>query len=174
MYKQLKLALAGLIIATAIPSSAAAFCGFYVGGAGAELFNDATQVVLLRDGTKTVLSMQNRYSGPPEDFAMVIPVPVILGEDDVKTLDSESFAKVDTLTSPRLVEYWERDPCERDDYYENDAFAGAQNNSVNNAGNNSNNQQPAPPVVVEAQFTVGEYNIKIPVSYTHLTLPTKA
>ena len=40
-------------------SSASAFCGFYVSSAGGQLFNDATMVVLMRDGTRTVLSMQN-------------------------------------------------------------------------------------------------------------------
>ena len=49
-----------LFVAMAQP--AAAFCGFYVGGGGAELFADATQVALMRSGTKTVLSMQNRRS----------------------------------------------------------------------------------------------------------------
>ena len=29
-------------------------------------------------GTRTVLSMQNSYAGPPENFAMVVPVPVVL------------------------------------------------------------------------------------------------
>jgi hypothetical protein len=55
-------------------------------GGGAELFNNATQVVLMREGTRTVLSMQNNYQGPPEDFAMVIPVPVVLKKEQVKTL----------------------------------------------------------------------------------------
>ncbi|MBE7448314.1 MAG: DUF2330 domain-containing protein [Kofleriaceae bacterium] len=40
------------------------------------MFNNATQVVLMRAGTRTVLSMQNNYQGPPTDFAMVVPVPV--------------------------------------------------------------------------------------------------
>ena len=68
-----------------------AFCGFYVGGAKAEMFNNATQVVLMRAGTRTVLSMQNNYKGPPQDFAMVIPVPVVLHEGDVKTLNRDVF-----------------------------------------------------------------------------------
>ena len=60
------------VLGTAPP--ARAFCGFYVGGAGSKLFNNATQVALLRDGTRTVLSMANNYQGPPENFAMVVPV----------------------------------------------------------------------------------------------------
>ncbi len=90
---------------------ARAFCGFYVSGAEGKLLNDATQVVLLRDGTRTVLSMQNNYQGPPQDFAMVIPVPVVLQKDNVKTLERDVFDRVDKLTAPRLVEYWEQDPC---------------------------------------------------------------
>src|SRR5215475_4506242 len=88
-----------------------AFCGFYVSGSGAKLSNDATQVVLMREGTRTVLSMQNDYKGPLEAFAMVVPVPVVLHEGDVKTLSKDVFAKVEQMSAPRLVEYWEQDPC---------------------------------------------------------------
>jgi hypothetical protein len=38
-----------------------------------------------------VLSMQNNYKGPPEAFALVIPVPTVLQEADVKTLPKEVF-----------------------------------------------------------------------------------
>jgi hypothetical protein len=86
-----------------------AFCGFYVAGGDQQMFNDATQVVLMRMGTRTVLSMQNNYKGPPENFAMVVPVPVVLQEADVKTLGREVFDHVEKMGAPRLVEYWERD-----------------------------------------------------------------
>src|ERR1043165_6128653 len=103
------LAIAATIAATS--SVASAFCGFYIDTNGSEMVNNATQVVLMRQGTRTVLSMQNNYQGPPQDFAMVIPVPVVLSEKDVKTLPKDVFKKVDTMGSPRLVEYWEQDPC---------------------------------------------------------------
>ena len=105
---------AALVAASAVAAAPAAeaFCGFYVNGAGGDMFNDATQVVLMRQGTRTVLSMQNNYQGPPEAFALVIPVPTVLQKEDVKTLPREVFARIDTLGSPRLVEYWEKDPCE--------------------------------------------------------------
>src|SRR6185312_5234055 len=90
-----------------------AFCGFYVSGSGDKLFNEATEVVLMCDGTRTVLSMQNDYKGPLEDFAMVVPVPVVLHEKDVKTLPKDVFDHTDALGTPRLVEYWEQDPCPR-------------------------------------------------------------
>jgi hypothetical protein len=99
------------IAATAI--AAHAFCGFYVAGSDKKMFNDATEVVLMRDGTRTVLAMQNDYRGPLEDFAMVVPVPVVLHEGDVRVVDKAVFERLDSLGSPRLVEYWEQDPCPR-------------------------------------------------------------
>ena len=106
--------LAGLVLCLGLslaPSPAEAFCGFYVAGADAKLYNNATMVVMMRDGTRTVLAMQNNYQGPPENFAMVVPVPVVLGEEEVKTLERGVFDRVDQLAAPRLVEYWEQDPC---------------------------------------------------------------
>src|SRR5687768_13099173 len=102
-----KLGIAAVIAALCVPHVAHAFCGFYVAGSDKPMFNDATQVVLMRSGTRTVLSMQNNYKGPPENFALVIPVPTVLAEKDVKTLDKEVFEIVEQMGSPRLVEYWE-------------------------------------------------------------------
>ena len=140
-------------------TTAHAFCGFYVGGADAKLFNNATQVVLMREGTRTVLSMQNNYEGPPSNFAMVVPVPVVLQKENVKTLPKDVFAKIDTLAAPRLVEYWEQDPCYQPRPEEESDLAMA----PRAAG--------APPVIpeaptslgvkVEARFEVGEYEIVI-------------
>ncbi len=42
--------------------------------------------MLMRSGTRTVLSMQNDYRGPLEDFAMVVPVPVVLKATDVEVV----------------------------------------------------------------------------------------
>ena len=80
------------------------FCGFYVSGADSSLYNDATMVVLLRDGTRTVLSMQNSYQGPPEDFALVVPVPEVLQKEDVKTLPAEVFDRIDQLSAKDEVQ----------------------------------------------------------------------
>ncbi|MEO1267991.1 MAG: hypothetical protein AAFX99_07830, partial [Myxococcota bacterium] len=49
-----------LTFALLVPTNTAeAFCGFYVSGADAKLYNNATMVVMMRDGKRTVLSMQN-------------------------------------------------------------------------------------------------------------------
>src|ERR1043165_3985483 len=68
---------------------ARAFCGFFVAGSDAKLTNDASQVVLMRKGNRTVMTMSNSYQGPPENFAMVVPVPVVLHKEDVKTLPAD-------------------------------------------------------------------------------------
>ena len=83
MQRMTRLGLATAVTAmtvAAMAAPAAAFCGFYIDTGGAKLTNDATQVVLMRKGTRTVLSMQNNYKGPAEEFAMVVPVPTVLQE----------------------------------------------------------------------------------------------
>ncbi|MEJ7603060.1 MAG: DUF2330 domain-containing protein [Kofleriaceae bacterium] len=137
------------------PSVAGAFCGFYVAGSGEQLFNDATQVVLMREGTRTVLAMQNHYQGPPNEFALVIPVPVVLQEADVKTLAPGVFDKVDQMGAPRLVEYWERDPCERERIYDNVRMSAAPQDEP------AMGSASPEGVTIEAKFQVGEYKILI-------------
>jgi MYXO-CTERM domain-containing protein len=143
-----------------VASRADAFCGFYVGGAGAQMFNNATQVVLMRHGTTTVLSMQNNYQGPPDKFALVVPVPVVVREAQVKTLPAEVFAKVDTLGAPRLVEYWEQDPCDPYTGREYDMVKATA--SVDDAEEESSDgDERKYKVKIEAKFSVGEYDIVV-------------
>src|SRR6266487_125138 len=109
----MRVLLAASVAATLAAGSTAAhaFCGFFVAGNDAKLTNNASQVVLMRKGNRTVMTMSNSYQGPPENFAMVVPVPVVLHKEDVKTLPADVFDRVDSLSAPRLVEYWEQDPC---------------------------------------------------------------
>ena len=100
-----------LAMVSAAPREAQAFCGFYVAPGDQPLYNDASMVALMREGTRTVISMSNNYKGPASDFAMVVPVPVVLQKENVKTLPREIFSKLEALSAPRLVEYWEQDPC---------------------------------------------------------------
>jgi MYXO-CTERM domain-containing protein len=150
--------LVALALAAAAPRTASAFCGFYVAGSDQKMFNDATQVVLMRMGTRTVLAMQNNYKGPPAAFAMVVPVPVVLHEGDVKTLPKEVFAHVEQMGAPRLVEYWEQDPCGADESDKGGARLRRTNTAFpTGAGAGSNGLG----VTIEARFTVGEYQVLI-------------
>jgi hypothetical protein len=149
-------------IACARAEDASAFCGFYIDGAGQEMFADATHVVLMRKGTRTVLSMQNDYKGPLADFAMVIPVPVVLKQGDVKTLRADVLDRVDKMGAPRLVEYWEQDPCpewmneggEAMGFGVGAGYGSLGTGSVGTFGRGGG-------VKVEAKFDVDEYQIVI-------------
>src|SRR5213075_2283024 len=98
------------------------------------------------------------YQGPPESFAMVVPVPVVLQKENVKTLPFDVFDRVDSLSAPRLVEYWEQDPCRPQIMYE-----------ATRAMSAGGPPMPAPPspakrdlgVKIEAQFVSGEYEVVI-------------
>jgi hypothetical protein len=150
--------LCALLLST---GTADAFCGFFVSGADASLYNSATRVVIMREGTRTVLNMQNDYVGPLADFAMVVPVPVVLQKDQVKTLPKEVFDRVDKLTAPRLVEYWEQDPCpSAQDKMWGDAIGdsfGAGGLGLSGVGMGGSGLG----VTVQAQYSVGEYDIQI-------------
>ena len=47
------------VFTVALSNAARAFCGFYVAMADTSLFNRASQVVLVRDGNRTVITMAN-------------------------------------------------------------------------------------------------------------------
>jgi len=156
--------LAGLSALVALlatgPRPALAFCGFFVAGSKEQLYNNASHVALLRRGTHTVLSMSNNYKGPPEDFALVVPVPVVLKKQQVKTLKPQIFERIDALTAPRLVEYWEQDPC--NPYIGH--FGMKRGRAMPKAdldGMGDGGSAARYGVKIEAQFVVGEYEILI-------------
>src|SRR5581483_10427249 len=147
----------GIALSLAASLEAHAFCGFFVAGSDARLYNNASQVALLRKGNRTTMTLSNNYQGPPEDFAMVVPVPVVLHKEDVKTLAANVFDHVDALSAPRLVEYWEIDPCDppRPRKYKKGGKPGGmvdEKEREDGAGLG---------VKIEAQFVVGEYEIVI-------------
>jgi hypothetical protein len=90
---------------------AAAFCGFYVAQADAKLFNKSSKVVLARDGDKTVITMASDYEGEPNQFALVIPVPTFIERKQIGVVDMATVDHLDAYTAPRLVEYFDPDPC---------------------------------------------------------------
>ncbi|MFK7988704.1 MAG: DUF2330 domain-containing protein [Sandaracinaceae bacterium] len=130
-----------------LPSMTHAFCGFYVKQDDTRVTSEASRVVLFRDGTTTVLSMQNSYEGPPEDFALIVPVPTAIGENDVRVIEPAVFERIDELTSPRLVEYEERQPyCP--------SHVGSGRIGYGAGGGMGG-------VAVEARFAVGEYDVVV-------------
>jgi len=136
-----------------------AFCGFYVGKADTKLFNQASQVVLARDGDRTVLTMVNDFQGSLKEFAIVIPVPTVLKREQIHVGDKALIDHIDAYSAPRLVEYFDDDPCAPRFLAERAAampmaatapparMADARSRSLG--------------VTIEASYTVGEYDILI-------------
>ncbi len=106
--RYLLISLAAFLVAAA---DARAFCGFYVAKADSKLFNQASQVALVRDGNRTVLTMANDYQGAPKDFAIVVPVPTVIKKNAVQVLEKALLDHLDAYSAPRLVEYFDEDPC---------------------------------------------------------------
>jgi hypothetical protein len=149
--------LAALLLALAAPRDAAAFCGFYVGKADASLFNQASQIALVRSGDRTVISMMNDYRGELAEFALVVPVPVVLEKSQIHIGERVLFTHLDAYSSPRLVEYYDPDPCRPPIALELSApSAGRAMKSADVA-----TRAKALGVTVEAEYTVGEYDIVI-------------
>jgi hypothetical protein len=134
------------------------FCGFYVAKADTKLFNKASQVVLVRDGDRTVMTMANDFEGEPREFAVVIPVPTFLKREQIHVGDKALVDHLDAYSAPRLVEYFDQNPCERREY----RFAlPASSTRALDAAKESAQLAKALGVSIEAQYTVGEYDILI-------------
>jgi hypothetical protein len=148
---------AALAMGLLAANAAQAFCGFYVGKADASLFNEASQVIMARDGDRTVISMANDYKGELTEFALVVPVPTVLKREQINVGDPAIFARIDAYSAPRLAEYFDEDPCRPRVTFERamsmqavPAPAAAKAADAKALG-----------VTVEAQYTVGEYDIVI-------------
>ncbi|MEM9508478.1 MAG: DUF2330 domain-containing protein, partial [Cyanobacteria bacterium P01_E01_bin.35] len=149
--------LLGILLLIFATKPALAFCGFYVAKADSSLYNQASQVIIARDGRRTVLTMSNDYQGDVKDFAMVIPVPVVLTEEQVNIADPKIIERLDAFSAPRLVEYFDEDPCN---------IKERPNFSLAEASFTSSDEQPPTEskplgVTIEQEFTVGEYDIVI-------------
>ena len=99
-----------LLLLTASPE-ALAFCGFYVAQGDAKIYNQSSKVVIARDGDRTVLTMASDFQGDPKEFAVVIPVPVVLKKEQVHIADKGIVDRLHDYSVPRLVEYWDKNPC---------------------------------------------------------------
>ncbi len=138
--------------------SVRAFCGFYVAQTGGALVNHASKVVLAREGERTSITMSSDVEGDPKQFALVIPVPTTIQREQVRLVASQTVDHLDAFSVPRLVEYFDPDPCPPPPdltLRRRDAFPSAPIMAV-----------PAPPrsatgVKIEAEYSVGEYDIQV-------------
>lgn len=136
--------------------NASAFCGFYVARADTALYNDASQVVLVRDGDRTVVTMNNNFRGNVDEFAIVVPVPTVLQEGQINVADRALIEHLDAYTAPRLVEYFDEDPCQV-----LHRFDMVQKSLPHAAMAEKEMRAKSLGVTIEAQYAVGEYDILI-------------
>ena len=156
--RSLTTVLLAIVAAITFSSAARAFCGFYVAKADTELFNQASQVILARDGDRTVMTMANDYQGEVSDFAIVVPVPVLLEEGQVHVGEPTILERLDAFTAPRLVEYFDPDPCAPMERFRVGDLPIPSAALEQEAARQDND---ALGVTVEAEFSVGEYDIVI-------------
>ena len=149
------LAAAALLTAA---GTAVAFCGFYVAKADTKLFNQASQVVLVRDADRTVLTMANDFKGDPKEFAIVIPVPTFLQREQIHIADRALLDHLDAYSAPRLVEIFDANPCQ---LYLQEVQAPAAAMKAEGRMADSSRRDRSLGVTVEARYTVGEYDILI-------------
>ncbi len=150
------LAALALLMTLSSAGLADAFCGFYVAKADTKLFNEASQVVLVRDGERTVITMASDYQGEPSEFALVVPVPTFISRGQIHVADPKVVAHLDAYTSPRLVEYHDPNPCA---VYPEARYALRADKASADAALQEGARSLG--VTVEAAYTVGEYDILI-------------
>ncbi len=161
IYKPAISLLLTLVLILSNVAEARAFCGFYVGGADAKIFNESSQVIIAHQDDKTILTMANDFQGAIKDFALVVPVPVAIKREQVNIGDKEVIKKLDAFSQPRLVEYNDPNPCEQNATDEN-----TQESALGNiTGNRNTTVQRAAKrdlgVTIEDQFKVKEFEILI-------------
>jgi hypothetical protein len=153
----LSFVLAVLLLPLASPAHA--FCGFYVAQANTRLYNSASRVVLARKDAQTVVTMESNYQGAPSNFAMVIPVPTIIRRNQVRIADAALVNHIDTYSAPRLVEYFDPDPC-HPMRMEEDSMGGGGGGDIVVTSRRMESPK-ALGVKIEARYQVGQYDILI-------------
>lgn len=148
-----------IILASMVSHEASAFCGFYVSKADGTLRNKTSQVILVRDGNRTVITMYNDFKGDLKDFAMVVPVPVVLNKSDIKVVDQQIFTTLNEYSKPRLVEYYDQNPCMEYGYKIRGLTGKVPGVSI--LADRSESAKDELGVKIEAKYIVGEYDILI-------------
>jgi hypothetical protein len=142
------------------PSVGNTFCGFYVAKADATLYNNKSEVILVRDGKHTVITMSNDFKGEVQDFALVVPVPVVLQENQIKVVDRSIFDVLDSYSAPRMAEYYDTNPCQPTLYYD-EVLTMATSTRQKTIGREETESSKDYGVAIEASYSIGEYDILI-------------
>ena len=110
----------------------------------------------MRDADRTVMTMASDFHGEPRDFAVVIPVPTLITRGQIHVIDKALIDHLDAYSAPRLVEYFDDDPCRR---YVTETLTMAAPMLQKAAKDEERAKSLG--VTIEARYTVGEYDILI-------------
>ncbi len=143
----------------ALSPNASAFCGFYVAKAETDLFNEASKVAIARDGDRTVVTMASDYQGEASEFAMVIPVVDVPERGQINVANPALMDHLDAYTAPRLVEYFDENPCEERRRLEEITVMARRGGAPLPSAVAQKAEDLG--VTIEAEYEVGEYDILI-------------
>ncbi len=148
---------------------AAALPGVIAGKGDVARVSNATQVVLMKKGDQTAVTIWTDYEGPLDRFALVLPVPADVALDAVKAIKRDAVDHLDEITAPRFHEFWEMDACEpgeAEQEWERDlkVKGGSADNFLGAGMPDVSSGQKLPPEMLldfEPQFKEGEYTFSM-------------
>jgi len=165
--RRTKLAISAVALAlgSGFPVTAHALPGFFVTKKETAGTAHATHIVVMPKGDATIVSVMPDYEGPLEPFALVLAVPGDVTADKVKTLKREFVDRLEMLTAPRFMEFWEMDPCDPgplEQEWERSKLASAETAFLGGGAVGGEKKVPKEMLLtVEPDFKDGEYVITV-------------
>jgi hypothetical protein len=101
--------------------------------------------------------MYNDFKGDANDFAMVVPVPVVLKKNDIRVVNETIFNTLNEYSKPKLVQFYDEDPCNP----RRMADINSESVTVTGVYDKGKPAGIVPTVKVEARYLIGEYDIVI-------------
>ncbi len=101
-----------IVAASMLVAGAAHAYGVFASKTPGRHHSGAAEVVVMRDGATTILTVKRDVTGPREPFVWILPVPETVELDTALALRPLAIDALAEADAPRLEAYWEEDPCE--------------------------------------------------------------
>ncbi len=151
-----------LLFSTALFSNPAhAFCGTFVGDPSATMQNEASQVVIAHQDGQTVLTVIMDYQGTAQDFGILLPIPEVVGADDVGSIDRALLTWLADFSVPRQIAYTCGDVFAQTELPYLGCTLGFGCSDSSFAGGSADALDTASGVQVEGQFTEYGYDFSV-------------
>ncbi len=86
----------GLCLLGALAAAPAlGFCGFYVAQADSKLFGTSSKAMVARDAGRASVTAASDDEGDRTEFVLVVPVPIVLREGDIRAIETNLLDKLD-------------------------------------------------------------------------------